>query len=90
MAYFVIVTSKVKDFKVWKAAYDDHINVRKEFGLAEHHVLQGTDDPNEIVIMLKVSDLNRAKAFLADPKVQEVISKSGVVGKPQVHFLREA
>ncbi|HXN64151.1 MAG TPA: hypothetical protein VN862_02390 [Candidatus Acidoferrales bacterium] len=90
MAHFLIVTGKVKDFKTWKASYDDHINIRKEFGLAEHHVLHGTDDPNEIVVMLKASDLNRAKAFLADPKVQEVISKSGVVGKPQAHFLSEA
>jgi hypothetical protein len=40
--------------------------------------------------MLKASDLKRAKAFAAAPKVQEAISKSGVVGKPELHFLKEA
>jgi hypothetical protein len=90
MADFILFTGKVKDFKTWKAAYDAHISVRKEFGLAEHHVLQGADNPNEIVIMLKASDLNRAKAFVADPKVKEVIGKSGVIGWPEAHFLKDA
>ena len=90
MADFILFTGKVKDFKTWKAAYDAHISVRKEFGLAEHHVLQGADDPNEIVIMLKASDLNRAKAFVADPKVKEVIGKSGGIGWPEAHFLKDA
>jgi hypothetical protein len=90
MANFLLFTGKVKDFKTWKAAYDAHSSIRKEFGLSEHHVLQGTDDPNEISVMLKASDLNRAKAFVADPKVQEVIGESGVIGRPEARFLKDA
>jgi hypothetical protein len=90
MAHFVMVHSKVKDFKAWKAAYDAHISVRKEFGLGDDQVFQSTDDPNQIVIVFKAADLNRAKAFMADSSVREVISKSGVIGMPDVHFLEKA
>ena len=90
MAHFVMVQGKIKDFKTWKAAYDAHISVRKEFGLGDDQIFQSTDDPNQIVIILKAADLNRAKAFMADPSVQEVISKSGVVGTPDIHFLEKS
>jgi hypothetical protein len=90
MAHFLMVQGKVKDFKTWKPAYDAHISVRKEFGLSDEQVFQSADDPNEFVVVLKAADLNRAKAFMADPKIQEVISKSGVIGTPHVHFLEKA
>ena len=90
MASFVMLRSKVKDFKTWKTAYDAHASVRKEFGLSEEHVFKGADNSNEIVVLLKAPDLKRAKAFAADPKIQEAISKSGVIGKPDVQFLEKA
>jgi hypothetical protein len=90
MAHFLMVQGKVKDFKTWKPAYDAHSSVRRNFGLSEDQVFHSADDPNQFVIVLKAADLNRAKAFMADPSVQEVISKSGVIGTPDIHFLEKA
>jgi hypothetical protein len=87
MASYLLVRAKVRHFETWKKAYDAHLPVRKEFGLNEEHLLRGADDPNDVVLLFKVSSLDRARAFLANPSVVEVIEKSGVVGKPDAHFL---
>jgi hypothetical protein len=87
MASYVLVRAKVRNFEAWKKAYDAHLSVRQEYGLGEEHVLRGADDQNDVVILFKASSLDRAKAFMANPSVVEVIQKSGVVGKPDVAFL---
>ncbi len=87
MASYVLIRAKVQNFESWKKAYDAHLPVRKEFGLDEDRLLRGSDDPNDVVLLFKASSLDRAKAFLSDPAVREVIQKSGVLGMPDVVFL---
>jgi hypothetical protein len=87
MASYALVRSKVANFESWKKAYDAHLLVRQQFGLEEVQLLRGADDPNDIVLLFKVSSLDRAKAFMADPAVVEVMQKSGLVGMPDVTFL---
>jgi hypothetical protein len=88
MASFVLFRGRVRNFEAWKKAYDAHLAVRQEFGLSDEHVLRGADDQDEVFILRKVSNLDRAKAFVASPGVGEAIEKSGVVGKPDVYFLK--
>jgi hypothetical protein len=87
MASYVLVRAKVRNFEVWKKAYDAHRPVRQEYGLGEEQVLRGADDPNDVFILFKASSLDGARTFMANPSVGEVIEKSGVVGKPDFHFL---
>ena len=87
MASYLLVRAKVQNFEAWKKAYDAHLPVRQEYGLGEEHLLREADDPNDVVLLFKASTLDRARAFMADPSVVEVIQKSGVVGKPEIHFL---
>jgi hypothetical protein len=87
MASYVLVRAKVQDFESWKTAYDSHFSVRQTYGLTEEHVLREADDPNDVTLLFKASSLDRAKAFMADPAVREVIQKSGMVGLPDIHFL---
>jgi hypothetical protein len=87
MPSYLLVRAKVRHFDTWKKAYDAHLPVRREFGLSEEHLLREAHDPNEVVLLFKVSSLDRARAFMANPSVLEVIAKSGVVGTPDAHFL---
>jgi hypothetical protein len=87
MASYLLVRAKVQNFESWKKAYDAHLSVRQEYGLSEEHLFQGSDDPNDVVLLFKASSLDRAKAFMNNPSVGEAIQKSGVVGKPDVTFL---
>lgn len=87
MASYLLVRTKVQNFASWKKAYDAHLSVRQEYGLSEEHLFQGAEDPNDVVLLFKASSFERAKAFMNNPAVGEVIQKSGVVGKLDVAFL---
>ena len=84
---FMLIRSKVRDFKTWKTAYDSHQAVRANAGLTEKYLLHGADNANEIVILFEVQDLNRAKAFAASADLRERMQESGVVDKPDIYFL---
>jgi hypothetical protein len=68
-------------------AYDAHLSVRQEYGLAQEQLLRGADDPNDVILLFKAASLDRAKAFMSNPAIGEVIQKSGVIGWPDVTFL---
>jgi len=86
---FVLVRSKVRDFKTWKPAYDAHLQARNDAGLTERYLLRNADDPNEIVILFEAQDLNRAKTFAASADLRERMQESGVVDKPDIYFLNK-
>ena len=87
MASFVLVRHKVRDFSEWKRGYDAHLPKRTEAGLTEKHLLRGTNDPNEVVLLLEAKDQNRAKAFVESADHPETMQKVGVIDKPDVYFL---
>jgi hypothetical protein len=84
---FMLVRSKVRDFKTWKTAYDNHQDMRANAGLTEKYLLRSADDANEIVILFEAQDLSRAKAFAASADLRERMQESGVVDKPDIYFL---
>jgi hypothetical protein len=87
MASYLLVRAKVQNFESWKKAYDAHLSVRQEYGLAQEQLFRGADDPNDVVLLFKAASLDRAKAFMNNPAIGEVIQKSGVIGRPDVTFL---
>jgi hypothetical protein len=86
---FLLVRSKVRDFKTWKPVYDAHLPARSDAGLTEKYLLRNADDPNEIVILFEAQDLNRAKTFAASEDLRQRMQESGVVDKPDMYFLNK-
>jgi hypothetical protein len=87
MASYVLIRSKVMDFKTWKAAYDAHLPKRVEAGLAQKFLLRSADDPNEAVLLFEVKDMSRAKEFFTSADLRERMEESGVVDKPDIYYL---
>lgn len=87
MANYMLVRHKVRDFSDWKRGYDAHLPKRVESGLTEKYLLQGANDPNEVVIMFEARDLSRAKAFAESAELKEAMQKVGVVDRPDIYFL---
>jgi len=83
----VLVRHKVADFAKWKAVYDTHAPVRQSAKLKQVHLLQGIDDPNEVVMLFAAEDLAAARAFASSPNLKETMEKAGVVDRPTVLFL---
>lgn len=87
MAY-LLIRHKVRDFPKWKRGYDGHQPARRKAGLREKNLLRSVKNPKEVILLFQASDLRKAKAFVADRKLREVMRQAGVTDKPDIYFLR--
>ncbi|MEO6851714.1 MAG: hypothetical protein ABI203_09030 [Mucilaginibacter sp.] len=80
------ITHTVKDYDKWRPGFDaDSVN-RKAAGMQDLVVGRDADSANRTLVVLKLSDVAKAKAFAADPKLKATMDKLGVISKPDVEF----
>ena len=89
MAY-MLVRQKVEDWAKWKQVYDGHAAIRKAAGCEGTHVFQNSEDPNEVVILLKWDSFESARHFTYSQERKETMGRAGVLGQPDVCFLNDA
>jgi hypothetical protein len=80
------VTHNVKDYAKWRPVFDADSPNRKAAGLETIVVGRGVDSADRIIIVQKLSDVAKAKAFAADPKLKDAMAKGGVMSKPDVEY----
>ncbi|MEO8582247.1 MAG: hypothetical protein ABI415_00550 [Flavitalea sp.] len=80
------ISHVVKDYAKWRPAFNTDSVARKASGLETIVVGRGLTSPNSLLVVLKVSDISKAKAFAADPRLKEVMQKNGVISKPSVKY----
>ena len=84
----LLIRHKVADFGKWKPIYDDHLQARQKAGLKEVHLLRNMDDPNEVILLFSVEDIDKAKAFAASDDLHQAMKRAGVRDTPDLYFLR--
>ncbi len=80
------VTHIVKDFDVFKKTFDEHESMRTSFGVKLLAMGRDMKNQNNILIFLKIDDLQKAKDFGVSPNLKEAMQKSGLIGKPEIIF----
>lgn len=90
MTGYVLVRHKVKDFTVWKRAYDMHLPKRMEVGLTEKNLFRTDGNPNEVIILFEAKDIVRARKFGESTDLRETMEKAGVIDKPDIYILNDA
>ena len=88
IANFVMARSRVQDYAKWKAAYDVHKSSRTAAGVSEKHLFQDIDDSSVVTLIFEVEDLKWTEKYFMSDDLREAMQKSGVVGKPDVYFLK--
>lgn len=86
----IIIRHRVADFDVWKAAFDEHGSVRREYGLADTGLLRDEEDASMVTILLSADDTARAREFLASDSLRETMQGAGVVSQPDVWIANDA
>ena len=81
---------KVKDYGTWRTAYDGRENNRVSAGITNGRVFRRAEDPNDVVILQDVADVEKARTWLASEEIKAAMEKSGVVGSPNVRFAATA
>jgi hypothetical protein len=77
---------KVKDYSSWRKGYDEHEKSRISAGVTNGRVFRSAEDPNDILIVLDVADVAKARTWLAAPDLKTAMEKAGVVGPHVVRF----
>lgn len=81
------VVHRVSDFEKWKTSYDEHDSMRLANGIHSYVIGRGLDDPNMVLVAVKVDDMAKAKAFAKDPTLKKAMQKGGVTGTPSFSFI---
>ena len=82
----VQIATTVKDYTKWRPFFNADSPFRKAAGLQDLAVEREIDNPNNILVVFKASDINKAKAFAADPRLKAKMDSSGVVSKPDIEY----
>jgi hypothetical protein len=85
----VVLKHKVKDFDVWKKAFDEGAQDRKDAGALAYAVGRGAEDPNEVIVYVALSDIEKAKAMLGSEDMKKKMAEAGVEGEPTVYMFNQ-
>jgi hypothetical protein len=60
----MLVRHRVADFAKWKPVYEAHLWARQKAGLKEERLFRNADDPNEVLLLFSVEDVDKQKHSL--------------------------
>jgi hypothetical protein len=84
---FMTIIQKVANYDKWKPVYDSHDSVRQSNGLHNYVIARGTEDPNMVLVALKMDDVDKAKGMVASQEMKDRMKKAGVTGSPSFDYL---
>ncbi len=87
MPDLLAVKHKVADFAKWRMAFDGHDSARLAAGLHTYVIARGVEDSNTVMIVTKMDDTAKAKAFISNPDLKTAMQKSGATGKPEISMI---
>lgn len=82
----VLMMHKVKDWDAWKKEFDSHKQVRSDAGLADRAVGYSVGDNHMVTVVCAVSDMEKAKVFMASKDLKDKMAAAGVEGTPTIFF----
>ncbi len=85
----VVIQHEVKDFTVWKKAYDSDKENREAAGFKVSGVYTDAANPNKVTVIGTFPSAEGANTFISNPKLKEAMEKGGIMGQPLVSILRK-
>ncbi len=86
---YVLIRHRVVDYARWKRVFDAHGTSRKSSGSKGGWLFRSATNPKEILLLLRWSDLRKARRFTKSGDLRKAMKRAGVRGKPDVSFLEE-
>jgi quinol monooxygenase YgiN len=86
---YMLCKHRVHEFERWYKIFASHAEEAKKAGFHLLYLLRDTEDPNHIVYLFRLDDVNAAKAFTETPEAARIGEESGIVGKTEVIILND-
>jgi quinol monooxygenase YgiN len=82
MASTLVIRHQIRDYDVWRSAFDRDAPDRREHGCTQEAVFRGVDDPTSILVAMDYPSRDAALGFLGNPVLKAAMESAGVVGEP--------
>jgi hypothetical protein len=84
MAGIMLVKQKVGSVGQWNAVFRNPKldAVRREHGLAVTGTYVDADDPNTVIVVMEMTDLDKARRFAVSTELATAREQAGAIGSP--------
>ena len=80
----------VKDYAVWRQAFDDFAPIQAEMGVTASGVYRADDNPSDVTIWHDFATAEQAYEMAQSKVLKSTMMKAGVEGPPQIWVTNEA
>jgi hypothetical protein len=70
----VVIRHKVGNFDTWLKGHQDRVNIFSKFG-SGFQTFRDVNDPNSVVLVVDVNDLEGMQATMSNPDIMDKIAK---------------
>lgn len=74
----VIARHKVKDFDTWLKGHQERVDLFKP-AVSSFKTFQDADDPQSVLLVMEVTDMDKLGSLISDPKNADVKSRHTVI-----------
>jgi hypothetical protein len=85
----MIVKHRVADFGQWKQVFNELHDARMRHGWTHHEIFRDAADPQTVVIVNHMKDLNQAKAYGSSDELKAGMQRAGVISAPEILFYND-
>lgn len=85
----VLMNHRVADFDKWVKVFEEHGALRQRAGASGAVVWQAEGDPNNVFVLIKGVELDKAQAFTQSDDLKQAMQRAGVISQPVVTFLAD-
>jgi hypothetical protein len=83
----MIVHMKVKDYGLWRKAFEDSTAQRRSGGFLDDQIFRSEQDGNDLILLMHVKDIAAAKQFAVSEGRRVAMERNGVIGTPTDYFV---
>jgi quinol monooxygenase YgiN len=88
---YLNVRFTVADYAKWREVFDAHEAARRAGGATGvQQVYRDLENPGAITISMEWDSAEKARQFVQDPALAEVMKNAGVTSAPDIRFLNRA
>jgi hypothetical protein len=78
----------VRDYRLWRKAYNAFDKERKTMGVKRHAVYRSVAKPNDVTVSHDFPNVRVAKAFVKSRRLKQVMKAAGVKSTPTIWFVK--
>ncbi len=79
---FLIIQHTVKNYDVWKQAFDKHQQVRSQYKIALTALGKDLDNPLNVVAIFNTDETNNITSFLEKSNLKDAMKSAGITSEP--------